>query len=170
LLNGVNGIYTVRGAQGKEMQVGGSDCDALNGGEGQDLLLGGTGNDQLYRGTGTDTLEGGAGNDVLIGGTGTDVFIFEGATGTDSISDFQSDEVIILATEIGGETLSYTEADVLANITYTGAGAVIDLTAIYELSASDAAVPNNLEITLTGVSNGDLDASNFVVPGDGLLF
>jgi serralysin len=73
-------------------------------------LFGGDGNDTLIGASGSDTLVGGAGTDTLTGGTDGDKFVFAGDTpftrfgktiidpnyGVDRISDFSSEDVIVL--------------------------------------------------------------------------
>lgn len=73
-------------------------------------LFGGDGNDTLLGEAGNDTLVGGAGDDTLTGGIGGDKFIFAGDTpftrfgktivdpnyGVDRISDFSSEDIIVL--------------------------------------------------------------------------
>ncbi|MEM8578720.1 MAG: calcium-binding protein [Pseudomonadota bacterium] len=168
-LVGRGGNDLLRGRQGKDTLDGGDGNDRLDGGDSTDLLRGGAGNDQLRGGTGQDTLEGGAGIDILLGGTGADTFIFEGATGRDRIQDFEDGDVIQLATEIGGQLLTYTVQDVLDHTHYNSRGAFIDLTSVYETSAPDAAVPDRMHLVIWGVQDGDLDASNLIVPGDSLI-
>jgi Ca2+-binding RTX toxin-like protein len=51
---------------------------------------GGSGNDTLVGASGDDILDGGDGSDVLTGGAGADVFVFDGASGTDTLTDFES--------------------------------------------------------------------------------
>jgi Ca2+-binding RTX toxin-like protein len=55
--------------------------NALNGGFGTDILKGWAGN---------DTLNGGADADTLYGGAGNDIFVFNGKTGADVVTDFMS--------------------------------------------------------------------------------
>ncbi len=66
--------------------LGGSDT--LWGGAGADIIFGGAGMDRLAGQYGNDTLSGGQGNDRLAGGAGADTFVFEKATGTDTVVDF----------------------------------------------------------------------------------
>ncbi len=62
----------------------------INAGMGNDRLWGGLDRDFLVGGAGHDRLNGREGNDSMLGGADRDVFIFNGATGHDSILDFAS--------------------------------------------------------------------------------
>lgn len=73
------GDDTVRGMAGNDGLYGRDGADSLDGGRGHDLLNGGEGN---------DTLDGGSGNDRLIGAGGRDIFVFDGTSGRNLISDF----------------------------------------------------------------------------------
>ena len=64
--------------------------DTLAGAAGNDTLFGGAGNDRIDGGSGNDTLWGGSGSDTLTGGVGTDAFMVDSRTGTDLITDFES--------------------------------------------------------------------------------
>lgn len=80
---------------GNDIIDGAGGNDTLLGGLGNDKLKGGTGMDVLDGGAGRDWLDGGFGDDLLSGGAGADRFVFRGASGTDSILDFQ-DEIDVL--------------------------------------------------------------------------
>jgi Ca2+-binding RTX toxin-like protein len=91
-LSGVGSI----GSGAVDVMIGGDLGDDLDGAAGSDLLVGGNGNDVLNGGAGNDVLvggdqadalTGGIGEDKLIGGTGQDSYIFNGASGTDTIID-----------------------------------------------------------------------------------
>lgn len=62
------------------------------GGAQNDRLFGGADGDSLLGGDGNDTLIGDAGDDRLWGGAGSDRFVFTGASGSDSIRDFSSQD------------------------------------------------------------------------------
>jgi Ca2+-binding RTX toxin-like protein len=68
----------------------GAGNDTVTGGVGRDFLVGGGGNDVLNGSGGDDRFIGGGGNDTLTGGRGADTFIFTGAPGNDTITDFTS--------------------------------------------------------------------------------
>ena len=137
--------------------VSGSDySDLIYGSSSDNHLIGLAGNDILQGRNGDDILDGGLGNDKLNGGNGADLFVFYGATGSDTIQDFSvaSGDVIQLDPSIFADF-----ADVLAHTTDVGSNAVI----------SKAGVT----ITLTGVLKAQLlsDDFDFVSPapllGDG---
>lgn len=83
--------------------VGDNGDDTVFGSDAVGFLLGGAGRDRLYGRGGNDTINGGAGIDILIGGAGddrltgdgpngerdTDTFLFEGAFGNDTITDYR---------------------------------------------------------------------------------
>lgn len=87
-LQGGSGDDVLFGNQGEDLLFGGDDADELYGGTGEDQLSGGAGADMLFGNEGRDILNGGAGDDTLRGGTHADMFVFEFASGSDSIEDF----------------------------------------------------------------------------------
>ncbi len=92
---------------------GGGGNDTLTGGVSSDFLVGGGGNDMLNGGGGNDRFIGGGGNDTMTGGTGADTFIFTGAPGTDTITDFVS----------GTDKIDFSAYGITsANVTITTAG------------------------------------------------
>ncbi|MBP0447117.1 hypothetical protein J8J14_20275, partial [Roseomonas sp. SSH11] len=106
-----NGNFAVvRGTDGADNLLGGSNAETMLGGVGDDTIAGQDGNDSLYGGANNDSLEGGlgsdqlygeAGNDTLAGGEGGDDLY--GADGADSLlGDAGNDE---LYGGIGGDTL-----------------------------------------------------------------
>jgi trimeric autotransporter adhesin len=86
--------------------------DNLYGASGNDILNGGTGNDGLYGGDGNDSLTGGAGNDYLAGGAGADTYIFSKGDGSDTVSNYDTDNSI--------DTVQFTNV------------ATSDITAVYQ--------------------------------------
>jgi VCBS repeat-containing protein len=88
---------TLNGGSGEDRLYGSLGSDTLNGMSGHDYLFGGLGNDKLNGGDGVDELFGGLGDDMLTGGTGADLFHFGRAGGSDTITDFNTnDDRIIL--------------------------------------------------------------------------
>lgn len=79
---------------------GNAGDDTLTGVGGDDGLYGGDGRDRIYGGAGIDYVVGGTGLDMLTGGTEADYFHFMGPTpgsdGVDSITDFASDDGIVI--------------------------------------------------------------------------
>jgi Ca2+-binding RTX toxin-like protein len=116
-----NFIY---GGEGNDFIDGGSGNDNLIGGQGNDEVYGGPGDDWVGGEPGADLLVGGAGSDVVSGaesGVGdlmddvlwggdnitlvdgeADTFHFRKTFGTDTIMDYEQDEIIILTGYIGG--------------------------------------------------------------------
>lgn len=138
ILYGEASADTIAGGTGNDLLSGGGGYDDLDGGEGadrlygdagNDILLGGAGDDLLNGGSGTDSLNGGVGDDVHFGDQGADTFIFDIASGHDTILDFEwgtagSDkldlsafaltelsQVVSLATEADGNTLLSLDAN-----------------------------------------------------------
>jgi Ca2+-binding RTX toxin-like protein len=75
--------------------VGGTGADDVIDASGvtYHTVLGGSyGKDILIGGSGADSLIGSVGDDTLTGGAGADWFMFWGADGADTITDFRSDE------------------------------------------------------------------------------
>ncbi len=87
-LIGGAGIDRLNGGGGKDALNGGGGNDRLIGNAGDDNLIGGAGNDNLNGGSGDDVLNGGSGNDKLTGGANHDTFVFNGAFGHDTVTDF----------------------------------------------------------------------------------
>ena len=106
VLRGHRGPDSLFGADGDDLLLGGRGDDRLGGGTGddvlraaqgddelwgragEDLLRGGAGADALAGGRGADRLIGGAGDDVLTGGLGADAFVFAGAFGIGTVTDW----------------------------------------------------------------------------------
>ncbi len=166
-LHGEDGFDRLFGGDGNDLLFGGTGPDALfgeggndtlNGGEDDDRLFGGQGNDRLEGGAGDDTLQGGAGFDVLIGGAGNDIltgnfnadtFVFADGHGDDVITDFEATnpfETIDLSAVTAIDDFDDLVAD---HLSQAGPDALI------ETGGGDS-------LTLTGVSVGDLDASDFL--------
>lgn len=130
--------------------LGGNDVIRL--GAGDDVGLGGAGNDTLQGGRGADTLDGGAGRDVLKGGLGddlltggadADVFLFNGFSGADTITDFSLGEDLLQIRARGIDDYG----DLAHRISDSDAGAVIAF--------------GGTEITLAGIGADALTASDF---------
>ena len=88
VIDGGAGVDILRGGSQDDRLNGGADNDVAFGGTGRDDIAGGDGNDLLFGRGGFDVLNGGAGDDTLEGGIQADQFIFEGAFGNDTITDF----------------------------------------------------------------------------------
>lgn len=142
VLSGAGGDDSLSGGNGDDTLQGFAGADRLLGEGGDDTLLGGSGNDRLDGGSGRDVLNGGDGDDSLTGGASKDVFRFDDGFGTDTITDFGRGDLIDLSAIDGIEGF----ADI--SVVYTARKAVITLEAG--------------KIILTGVSAGELDASDFL--------
>lgn len=93
---------------------------------GNDTIAGGVGNDTLSGGKGNDTLIGGAGNDMLIGGAGNDRFVFDHASGHDTILDFTAGAGTDDVMEIHQGDYSNFE-DLIAHADYDGSDTTIHI-------------------------------------------
>jgi peroxidase len=139
----------ILGNRGNDVLDGAGGDDQLEGQDGNDVLFGQAGNDLLYGGDGNDVLVGGTGNDTLDGGRGSDAFVFDGAFGSDTVTDFSASNRNGDILQIGVAGFS-SSAEILALAADTDAGAVF--------SFSDS-----LSITLLGVSVSQLDASDIQI-------
>ena len=86
---GTNGTDEMIGGYGNDILDGAAGNDHIEGGAGGDQLFGGLGNDVVIGGDGKDIISGGSGENILSGGQGADQFIFDGLTGTNTITDFE---------------------------------------------------------------------------------
>ncbi len=179
ILNGGRGQDDLRGHDGNDKLYGGQGADHMLGGNGNDLLIGGIGadrmiggkdNDVLRAGSGKDMLIGGSGDDELTGGSGADVFKFEGRSGNDTITDFRdADTVLIDLSGILPQPIEEIEVelaaaaplaiDVFDYLSDSGAGAVLDLGALYASLGYDV---NENSITFENVLVEDLSAEQFM--------
>ncbi len=98
-LYGQDGNDVLFGDAGNDLLNGGAGADELHGGSGNDGFYGGGADDRIYGDAGVDTIfgdggndriDGGTGNDVLRGGAGSDTFVFQWASGSDRILDFEA--------------------------------------------------------------------------------
>ena len=99
----------------------------IDGGKGIDILFGGKGDDKLIGGKGNVSLSGYTGNDSLWGGKGDDVFAYRPNEGTDTITDFQSGDMLKIL-NADGSNGTFTKAAYASNkltLTISGGGSVI---------------------------------------------
>ncbi len=108
-LKGASGRDQINGGNGNDSLSGGNGNDILNGGNGNDSLLGQVSNDSLIGDNGDDLLYGGLGNDTLLGGRGIDRFMIAPSDGTDTISDFTSQDLICLPEGLSFGQLTITQ-------------------------------------------------------------
>ncbi|EDX85499.1 type I secretion target GGXGXDXXX repeat protein domain protein [Synechococcus sp. PCC 7335] len=130
---------TLFGEQGFDTLSGGSGNDLLNGGNGKDILSGGADNDTLIGEAGKDTLIGDRGKDMLTGGAGEDTFVLALGEGTDTITDFSSEDLIGLANGLGIGELSFVGNNIIVTDT------------------------NKILATLIGVETASLQTRQFVL-------
>ncbi|MGB3534421.1 MAG: DUF6851 domain-containing protein [Microcoleaceae cyanobacterium] len=109
-LYGNTGNDLIYGSQGDDILLGHGGIDVLLGDQGDDDLYGGVGDDSLNGGMGDDTLYGDQGNDNLTGGVGGDRFILMSNNGTDTITDFESgQDLMVLENGLTFEALNITQ-------------------------------------------------------------
>ena len=111
-LHGDAGADEIDGGDGQDLIFGGAGADEILGGAGNDTIFGEGGADIIDGGVGQDDIDGGAGNDTLTGGAGADNFIFTAGFGTDTIADFQGNDLIDLSDFIG---LTIDDLDIVNN-------------------------------------------------------
>jgi len=146
LSNGFTLADSFTGSSGADWVAGYKGVDTLNGMGGNDTLNGGEHNDVLNGGAGADKLIGGTGDDAMTGGSEADQFWLNApGSGHDTVSDFENGVDHIRITGVSGVT-SFANLTISTN----GSGwAVITL-------------PDGSNITLTGVTAAQVDASDFL--------
>ena len=93
-ITGTGGNDVLVGTSGNDKIKGHGGDDTITGLSGKDTLLGGAGNDIIDGGAGNDMIKAGAGDDNLTGGSGKDTFNIATGYGNDTITDFQSADII----------------------------------------------------------------------------
>ncbi|MDH5734861.1 MAG: hypothetical protein OEY87_01950 [Gammaproteobacteria bacterium] len=147
---GGSGADILNGHDDNDILQGGDNADQLNGNNGNDLLLGyectgsnancssflnnGSDNDVLNGGNGNDCLDGGRGNDTLTGGAGSDAFVLFGNTDSDTFTDFNVAEDVIVDL-VGSASANWVQAKK-------------DIP-----SACEVSVGGNNTITMTGIDS-----------------
>jgi Ca2+-binding RTX toxin-like protein len=128
--------------KGSDPLLGSSSDDALLGSSGADILNGGDGNDILYGGKGDDLLNGGLGMDTLTGGMGADKFLLSTNSGTDTITDFEvGQDLLVLGNGLTLPQLTIAQDSGATLIRFAETGEII--------------------ASLTGVSANSISAENF---------
>lgn len=94
IIFGDKGDDSLYGNEGNDVISGGEGNDLIHGGSGDDTLIGGNGDDVIYGDEGADLIDGGLGNDTLYGGAENDMYVFKKGYGTDTIWDFEGDNII----------------------------------------------------------------------------
>ena len=143
-IDALGGDDTVFGGGGDDSIRGGEGRDSLLGDAGNDWVVGGADNDTLYGGAGADALNGGLGDDTLTGGADADTFYFNGAFGTDTITDFTDGEDTIDLTAMtditgfGDLTISADGTDAVIDLTSQGGGTIrLESFDVNDLDADD---------------------------------
>ena len=145
-ITGVGGDDTVAGVDGRDLLRGNTGEDALSGADGRDTLTGGGGDDTLVGGADADRLKGGGGDDALTGEAGADIFVFTGAVGDDTITNFAAGE-----DRIGLVGLGFADfAAVQTAAEDTGDGVLLTLDA-------------DTTVLIEGASLAGLQAADFVL-------
>lgn len=148
VLRGNNGKDDLSGGNGQDRLFGGNGADDLSGGRGRDHLDGGRGRDLIEGGGGRDHIDGGRHSDILTGGRGKDVFIFNGQSGKDTITDF--------AAHLAREDIDLSAVKAIRGFR--------DLAANHMEQVGDDVVISGgrIELTLLGVDIDELDRSDFL--------
>ena len=153
---GGSGDDTLEGGAETDLLSGGSGDDTISGGEGADLIFGGAGDDTIDGGDGGDLILGESGDDTLTGGAGGDIFAFGPDSGSDTITDFDTDEDTIDLSPFGAN-VSYSDLTIAA--TTDGTGTIITI------PGPDGGAP--VTITLQGVTSSAVSESMFTFSNAG---
>lgn len=148
VIDGTGGEDFLFGLVGNDTLSGRQGNDLLDGGRGDDVLFGGVGNDTLLGGNGKDNLFGDSGNDTLTGGAGADKFHFGRQGGSDTITDFNSDEDFLVLDDGIAITRSQTRdvnhdgtLDLVLTLSF---GTQATLLGVHDAGALHFAAPNGL--------------------------
>ena len=115
------------GGAGQDFLDGSGGNDTLLGGEDNDILGGGDGADILDGGSGDDFIAGEVGDDVLTGGAGADTFAYNVGSGSDTITDLSSEDILYF-----NDTVDPTVLEVVDDAAATGVeGASVPITLQY---------------------------------------
>ena len=133
-------IENIGGSQHNDVLTGNSSDNVLIGLSGNDVLNGARGNDRLFGGNGDDRLLGGAGDDIMLGQAGSDTYVIRANAGNDRILGFE---------------------DGLDIIEFRNGPADFAALTITQIGADTLIVSVNGELTLSGFTATDLDATDF---------
>ena len=147
---GGSGDDTLTGGAGTDIIRGGSGADTIDGGAGADILLGDSGADTIDGGEGDDIIVGGTGDDTLTGGAGADTFVFAPGDGSDTITDFATDDDTINLSMFGDD-ISFDDLTITATV--DGTGSII--------SVPGDTDSETVTITLQGVATTEVTADLF---------
>lgn len=132
------------GVDGVAAQVVTPPEEGILGSGADEEIFGTAGNDSINAMGGNDTLSGNTGDDTLTGGSGSDIFVIEGESGFDTITDFTGGQDAIDVTALGISAIEDM------SIIDTPDGAFIDF-------------GNGNTLTLNGVFSGDLTNDDFIL-------
>lgn len=143
--------------------------DVLRGSSGNNTFWGLGGNDTIVAGSGNDIIVGGDSIDVLTGGTGPDIFRYTSTSQSnvgpgDILTDFNALTTDVLNLQnLGGGAWNGTITD-LTTTAFANIGNIQigfnDISKSLQIDG-DGNGSADMEINLTGVSIGDLDATDF---------
>lgn len=164
-MRGGLGADTLYGGEGDDVIAGGTNtntnfgngdgADNVNGENGNDVLRGGDGDDILNGDADNDNLRGDGGSDILIGGNGADEY--KGGNGADTF--------LFNAGNFGADLIKDWQ-DGVDHIEFTGIAGVDDFSDLTigndGLGNALITMPDGSTITLRGIAEGTLDASDFV--------
>ncbi|CUI01986.1 calcium-binding protein [Leisingera aquaemixtae] len=143
-------IERARGSESADKLLGNGGGNRLMGLGGNDTLSGKGGDDLIMGGAGRDKILGDGGNDDLFGDGGADRFIFRGAFGDDTVSDF--------------ETAGRKEKIDLSDVTPIKSFRDLKNNHLSENGDGDAVISDNNgnTITLDGIGIADLSGNDFI--------
>ncbi|UWQ52524.1 calcium-binding protein [Leisingera caerulea] len=143
-------IERARGSESADKLLGNGGDNRLMGLGGNDTLSGKGGDDLILGGAGRDKILGDGGNDDLFGEGGADRFIFKGAFGEDTVSDF--------------ETAGRKEKIDLSGVSNIKSFRDLKNNHLSENGDGDAVISDNNgnSITLDGVGIADLSGNDFI--------
>ncbi|UWQ61353.1 hypothetical protein K3723_10725 [Leisingera caerulea] len=143
-------IERARGSESADKLLGNGGDNRLMGLGGNDTLSGKGGDDLILGGAGRDKILGDGGNDDLFGDGGADRFIFRGAFGDDTVSDF--------------ETAGRKEKIDLSGVSNIKSFRDLKNNHLSENGDGDAVISDNNgnSITLDGVGIADLSGNDFI--------
>lgn len=153
ITNAGGGADTINGGAGGDTITGGAAIDSIDGGEGADSISAAADADIVNGGAGNDTITGGAGADSITGGEGGDTYIFDQATGNDtitgSISDLTSD-TFAFDSSVLGTLAGYAYTEQASGGDITADGTLVVLTTAYaSVNAAAAAIAADATVTTT---------------------
>ena len=155
--NAINNI--INGNDGVNQLFGGGGNDTLNGFDGDDLIDGGAGDDTINGGNDSDNIIGGAGNDTINVGSGNDTIRYTASGfGADIITNFDATGGTATTQDrIDLSALGITAANLATRVIKSTSGGNTILT------VRDANLATIGTIQINGVSNANIDASDYIL-------